>query len=62
MMGLGKGDAIIWEEILAAHLAAVFVVRLEAVGEELIAHELLNIHRPLGYRVQDRDAIVVVDC
>jgi hypothetical protein len=61
VMGLGKGDAIIGEEILAAHLAAVFVVRFEAVGEELIAHELLNVHRPPGYRVQDSDAIVVVN-
>src|SRR2546421_8028222 len=62
VVGLSKGHPILWEEILAAHLAAVLVVRLETVREELIAHKLLNAQRFLRDRVQDRDAIVVVDC
>src|SRR5947207_10891035 len=61
VVGLSKGHPILWEKILAAHLAAVLVVRLETVGEELIAHKLLKAHHFLGHRVQDRDAIVVVD-
>ena len=38
VVGFSKGDAILWEEILTAHLAAVLIVRLETVGEELITH------------------------
>ena len=61
MVGLGVGDAVVGVEVLAADLAAVLVVRLEAVREVLVAHELLDADRPLGDRVQDGNAVVVVD-
>ena len=61
MVGLGVGDAVIGVEVLAADLAAVLVVRLEAVRKVLVAHELLNADHLLRDRVQDGNAVVVVD-
>ena len=61
VVGLRKGDAVVGVEVLAADLAAVLVVRLEAICEVLVAHELLDVDRSPGYCMQDGDAVVVVD-
>jgi hypothetical protein len=51
VVGLGKSNTIFWDEIIATYLAAVLVVRLEAVREELIAHKFLHVHHLFGHRV-----------
>jgi hypothetical protein len=62
MMSLGESDTVVWQKILAAYLAAILVVRLEAVGKEPIACKLLDIYHLHRSLTQDCNTIMIVDC